>query len=59
MKRIEERIDELETRDAEIDETMALSEVCTDYEKCTELSLEKDKIQKELAGLYEQWEALA
>ena len=59
LKRIEERIDELETRDAEIDETMALPEVCTDYEKCTELSLEKDKIQKELAGLYEQWEALA
>ena len=56
---MEARIEELETRNAEIDETMALPEVCTDYEKCTVLSLEKDAVQKELEELYARWEELA
>ncbi len=59
LKRVEARIEELETRDAEIDETMALPDVCSDYEKCTELSLEKDTIRKELETLYARWEELA
>ncbi|MGN8887326.1 ribosomal protection-like ABC-F family protein [Blautia sp. HCP28S3_G10] len=59
LKKIEKRIDELETRDKEIDETLVLPDVCTNVGKCAELSREKDKIQEELEELYEKWETLA
>ena len=59
LKKTEQRIEELETRDKEIDETLVLPDVCTDVAKCTELSREKDAIQKELEELYEKWEELA
>ena len=59
LKKTEQRIEELETRDKEIDETLILPDVCTDVAKCTELSREKEAIQKELEELYEKWEELA
>ena len=59
LARVEKRIGDLEEEDAAIDETMALPEVCSDYEKCTELSLQKDRIRKELEQLYARWEELA
>lgn len=59
LKKTEQRIEELETRDKEIDETLVLPDVCTDVAKCTELSREKEAIQKELEELYEKWEELA
>ncbi len=59
LKKTEQRIEELETRDREIDDTLVLPEVCTDPGRCAELSREKDAIQKELEELYEKWEALA
>ena len=59
LKRVEKRIEELETRDTEIDETLSLPEVCTDLPKVTALSREKADIQEELQDLYEKWEELA
>ena len=59
LKKTEKRIEELETRDKEIDETLILPDVCTNAGRCAELSREKEAIQKELEELYEKWEALA
>lgn len=59
LKKTEQRIEELETRDQEIDETLALPEVCTNVAECLKLSREKEKIAQELEILYERWEELA
>ena len=59
LKKVEARIEELETRDKEIDETMVLPDVCTNVAECTKLSREKAAIAEELEGLYERWEKLA
>ena len=59
LKKVEARIEELETRDKEIDETMVLPDVCTNVAECTKLSREKAAIAEELEGLYERWEELA
>ena len=59
LKKTEQRIEELETRDKEIDETLVLPDVCTNVGRCAELSREKDKILAELEELYEKWETLA
>ena len=59
LKKVEKRIEELETRDKEIDDTLVLPNVCTNVGRCAELSREKDKIQAELEELYEKWEELA
>ena len=59
LKKVEKRIEELETRDKEIDDTLVLPDVCTNVGRCAELSREKDKIQQELEELYEKWETLA
>ena len=59
LKKTEQQIEELETRDKEIDETLVLPDVCTNVGRCAELSREKEKIQQELEELYEIWETLA
>ena len=59
LKKTELRIEELETRDKEIDETLVLPDVCTNVGRCAELSREKEKIRQELEELYEIWETLA
>lgn len=59
LKKTEVRIEELETRDAEIDEEMSQPEVATDVAKCVALSNEKAEIAAELEQLYEKWEELA
>ena len=59
LKKVEARIEELEARDKEIDETMVLPDICTNVAECTKLSREKAAIAKELEGLYEKWEELA
>ena len=59
LKKVEARIEELETRDKEIDETMVLPDICTNVAECTKLSREKAAIAEELEGLYEKWEQLA
>lgn len=59
LKKTEARIEELETRDAEIDEEMSQPEVATDVAKCVALSNEQAEIAAELEQLYEKWEELA
>lgn len=58
LRRTEERIDVLETRDREIDDTLLLPEVGTNVGRCAELSREKAAIAEELEQLYERWEEL-
>ncbi len=59
LKKTEARIEELETRDGEIDEELSLPEVATNAARCIALSKEKAEIQAELEQLYEKWEELA
>lgn len=59
LKKVEERIAELEERDKEIDKEMEIPEVFTNISKCQALSEEKDTLLQELSKLYEQWEILA
>nr|WP_317349875.1 ABC-F type ribosomal protection protein [uncultured Blautia sp.] len=59
LKKTEARIEELENRDKEIDETLVLPDVCTNVGRCAELSREKEAILAELEELYEKWETLA
>lgn len=59
LKKVENRITELEERDAAIDELMVQEEIFTNSVKCQELANEKADIQSELESLYEQWESLA
>jgi len=59
LKKTEDRIHALETRDAEIDELMGREDIFTDVAKCMELTTEKAGIAEELENLYELWETLA
>ena len=59
LKKTEERISVLETRNGEIDKLMMQEEVYTNSVKCQELAKEKTGIQEELEVLYEKWEELA
>ena len=59
LKKTEDRIHELETRDSEIDILMTQEEIYTDVAKCIQLNNEKASIAEELEKLYELWEELA
>ena len=59
LKKTEDRIHALETRDAEIDGLMGREDIFTDVAKCMELTTEKAEIAEELENLYELWETLA
>ncbi len=59
LKKVEDKIHELETRDGEIDELLSLEEVYTDVSRLMELNKEKESIQEKLEVLYEKWEELA
>ena len=59
LKKTEKAIEELETRDKEIDEEMSDPQVATNVSKCVALSKEKAEIAEKLEELYEKWEELA
>ena len=59
LKKTEEEIFTLETREQEIDGLLTLEEVYTDVSRCMELHREKEELAGRLDALYEQWEALA
>ncbi|MBO5573976.1 MAG: ABC-F family ATP-binding cassette domain-containing protein [Clostridium sp.] len=59
LKKTEEEIHRLETRDQEIDELLALEENYSDVEKLMKLNNEKQELTSRLEALYEQWEQLA
>ena len=59
LKKTEKAIEDLESRDKEIDEELAKQEIATDPSKCIPLSSEKAEIAQKLEVLYEKWEDLA
>ena len=59
LKKTENEIFELETRDAEINELMTREEVYTNAAECQKLHREQEEIKSRLEALYEQWETLA
>ncbi len=59
LKKTEKAIEDLESRDKEIDEELAKPEIATDPSKCIPLSTEKAEIAGKLEELYEKWEELA
>lgn len=59
IKKCEEHIEQLETRNKEIDTLMASPEICTNVAKLQELNKEKSANDAELADLYEKWELLS
>lgn len=59
LKKTEEEILRLETRDGEIDELLSQEEIYTDVSRLMELNQEKEALQKSLEELYEKWEELA
>ncbi len=58
LKKTEEQIQQLETRNAEIDALLIQPEIYSDVEKCMGFNQEKNTISQELERLYEVWEAL-
>lgn len=58
LKRIESRIEELETRDAKADALMVQPDICTNVARLQELSKEKEAIAEELEQLMNRWEEL-
>jgi len=59
LKKVEDEIHRLETRDAEIDDLLSQEAVYTDVNKLLELNTEKEQLQNQLEELYERWEELA
>lgn len=59
LKKTEDEIHELETRNGEIDALLVKEEIFTDVPKLMELNKEKEAIEKKLEELYELWEELA
>ena len=59
LKRVEEEIHILETRDQEIDALLCDETVFSDVPRLMELNKEKEELNAKLEGLYEKWEELA
>jgi len=59
LKKTEDEIHRLETRDREIDELLQQEEIFTDVARLMELNKEKEELQNQLDILYERWELLA
>ena len=59
LKKLEDEIHRLETRDGEIDGLLCEEAVFTDVKKLMELNREKEEISKKLEELYEKWAGLA
>lgn len=59
LKKTEDSIHALETRDSEIDALLTREEVYTDVPRLMELNKEKEEIAGQLEKLYQSWEELA
>lgn len=59
LKKVEDEIHRLETRDGEIDALLSQEEVYTDVARLVELNNEKESLKQKLEELYETWEELA
>ena len=59
LKKTEDSIHALETRDSEINGLLSQEEVYTDVDRLMELNREKEEIARQLEELYGRWEELA
>ncbi len=59
LKKTEEAIHQLETRDGEINALLSQEEIYTDVARLMELNKEKEALSGKLEELYEKWEELA
>lgn len=59
LKKTEEQIHQLETRNGEIDALLTQAEIYTNVSRLMELNQEKEELEGKLEELYEVWEALA
>lgn len=59
LKKTEEAIERLESRDKEIDCEMEKPEIAVNVAECVRLANEKSEIAEKLEKLYEKWEELA
>ena len=59
LRKIEDEISQLETRNDEIDILLTKEEIYTDVERLIELNNEKKELEARLEVLLEQWELLA
>ena len=59
LKKTEDSIHALETRDSELDGLLSKEEVYTDVDRLMELNREKEEIARQLEELYGRWEELA
>ena len=59
LKKCEEDINSLETRQNEINELLTHDDIATDVSKCTELTDKLDDIASKLETLYGRWEKLS
>lgn len=59
LKKVEEEIHRLETRDGEIDELLVQPDICTNVARLIELNKEKEDIAAKLEPLYDEWAELA
>ena len=58
-EQIEEKIEDLEEKLSELDEAFADPEIATNSARLNELSRQRQEMQEELDGLYEEWETFA
>lgn len=59
IARLEKRIDDIETRQAELDTLLTDEAICTDVARLMEINNEKEALDEELLELMEKWESLA
>ena len=59
LRKCEEKISSIEEEIASIEEKMALPENYSNAANLADLSRQKEQLEEELAGLYEQWESLS
>ena len=59
IARLEKRIDDIETRQAELDTLLTDEAICTDVARLMEINTEKEALDEELLELMEKWESLA
>lgn len=59
LKKLEQHIEDLETKIQELDEHLSLPEIATDAAKCMALAKEKEELSAQLEECYTEWESLA
>ena len=59
LKKLEDKIEQLENRLAEIDEEFLVPENATNVALLNDLTKERNSVEEELNTMYEQWEELS